>query len=359
MSDLSFHMGGTLRGEELDTAMARQWSPPRTHYCADIVVPCYNEAEALPHTAPVLVEYFESLVADQANGLASFRLIFVNDGSKDETWLIIEDLAARHASVEGIMLSRNFGHQGAMLAGLTMADADVVITIDADLQDDVNAIAGMLEAYESGADLALGVRNDRTTDSFGKQGTANAYYFLLSIMGIRIVKNHADFRLISRAALDALKQYQEVNLFLRGLIPSLGFPVALVPYKRQERTAGETKYTLRKMVRLALDGITSFSIMPLRFIALTGALVFIGTLLLIGYFLYIYVTKSATLIPGWASTILPMLFLGGMQLLSIGILGEYVGKVYLETKRRPRFIVEKTTSAKIAARLCVQQFEQV
>jgi glycosyltransferase involved in cell wall biosynthesis len=231
-----------------------------------------------------------------------------------------------------------------MLAGLSIADADVVLTMDADLQDDIHAIAAMVSAYEHGAHLALGVRNDRSSDSAGKSGSANAYYRLLSLLGIRIIENHADFRLMSRTALDALLQYREVNLFLRGLIPTLGFPVTLVPYARQPRTLGETKYTLRKMLGLAVDGVTSFSVTPLRIIAATGALIFAGTMLVSLWFLWVGLFRASNLVPGWASTVLPMLFLGGMQLLSIGVLGEYVGKIYLETKRRPRFIIQETTS---------------
>lgn len=318
-------------------------------YRADIVVPCYNEEEALPQTAPVILDYFAKLVADPGNRLATFRLILVNDGSSDATWSIIEGLTKLYPEVEGVLLSRNFGHQAAMLAGLSIADADVILTMDADLQDDIGAVAGMIAAYEAGAHLALGVRADRSADSTGKQGSANAYYRLLSLLGINIVENHADFRLMSRTALAALLQYREVNLFLRGLIPTLGFPVTLVPYKRQARTAGETKYTLRKMLRLALDGITSFSIMPLRIIALLGALIFAGTMLATAWFLWIRFAHSAEVVPGWASTVLPMLFLGGVQLLSIGVLGEYVGKIYLETKRRPRFIIQQTTSEELSA----------
>jgi glycosyltransferase involved in cell wall biosynthesis len=317
---------------------------PATPYRADIVVPCYNEEDALPETAPVIVDFFTGLVADPGCGLGAFRLILINDGSQDATWSIISELAQRYPEIEGVMLSRNFGHQNAMLAGLSVADADVVLTMDADLQDDIAAVKAMLAAYEAGSDLALGVRSDRTTDSAGKQGAANAYYRLLSLLGVRIIRNHADFRLMSRPALDALLSYREVNLFLRGLIPTLGFSVALVPYARKPRLQGETKYTLRKMIRLAVDGVTSFSIMPLRLIALLGAAIFAGTMIAALYFLWVTFAHSADVVPGWASTALPMLFLGGMQLLSIGILGEYVGKIYLETKRRPRFIIHKTTS---------------
>lgn len=335
--------------DDLEALCGNRGNADRRAYRADVVVPCYNEEEALPQTAPKIIEFFRGLVADPANRLADFRVIFVNDGSSDATWAVIENLATDNREAEGVMLSRNFGHQGAMLAGLELADADVVVTMDADLQDDIEAIRDMIAAYENGSHLALGVRVDRSADGAGKKGSANAYYRLLSLMGINIVENHADFRLISRTALDALRQYREVNLFLRGLIPTIGFPVALVPYKRQARTAGETKYTLRKMLRLALDGITSFSILPLRVIALTGALIFLGTMLATAWFLYVYLFSAERVVPGWASTVLPMLFLGGMQLLSTGILGEYVGKTYLETKRRPRFIVQQTTDEYLAA----------
>lgn len=318
---------------------------PLSPYRADVVIPCYNEEDALPVTVPRIMAFFAGLVADPANRLNAFRLILVNDGSRDNSWTIIEKLAERHVEIEGVRLSRNFGHQAAMLAGLSIADAAVVITMDADLQDDIEAVRAMIAAYEAGAHLALGVRNDRTSDSARKHGTASAYYRLLALMGVKIIYNHADFRLMSRIALDALLQHEEVNLFLRGLIPTLGFSVTLVPYKRRARTAGKTKYTLRKMIRLALDGITSFSIAPLRFIALTGGLIFVGTMVMTAYFLWVTFHLSASVVPGWASTVLPVLFLGGMQLLSIGILGEYVGKIYLETKRRPRFIIQERTLA--------------
>ena len=343
MVDMSF--GGDLVPplSGAPRAHGRQRSAPRGSWRADIVVPCYNEEEALPQTAPAIVDFFSGLAADPANRLGAFRLILVDEGRSDRTWPIIEELARRDPRVEGLKLSRNFGHQAAMLAGLSATDADAVITMDADLQDDIEAVRQMIAAFENGTQLALGVRSDRTCDSTGKHGSASAYYRLLSMLGIRIIENHADFRLMSRTALDALMQYREVNLFLRGLIPTLGFPVALIPYKRQARTAGETKYTLRKMIRLALDGITSFSIMPLRIIALTGALLFAGSMLTTLLFLYNYFAHSADMVPGWASTVLPVLFLGGVQLLSIGVLGEYVGKIYLETKRRPRFIVQEST----------------
>lgn len=320
-------------------------------YRADVVVPCYNEEAALPATAPAILAFFDALVADPGNRLSGYRLILVDDGSRDRTWEIISGLSASRPEVSGVKLSRNFGHQAAMLAGLSLSDGDVVLTMDADLQDDIEAIRAMLAAWEQGAHLALGVRNDRTTDSTRKQGSARLYYKLLSLMGVGTIPDHADFRLMSRRALDALLQYREVNLFLRGLIPTLGFPVTLVPYKRQARTLGETKYTLRKMLRLAMDGVTSFTVMPLRVIAAAGALVFLGTMAASAWFGWLWLTQSEHLVPGWASTVLPMLILGGMQLLSVGVLGEYVGKIYLETKRRPRFIVERTTSETLDAAL--------
>lgn len=317
----------------------------RQSYSADVVVPCYHEQDALPVTAPQILEHFDRLVANKQNGLVSFRLLLVDDGSRDGTWPIIQKIASTNPNVVGIKLARNYGHQAAMLTGLTHAKADVVITMDADLQDDITAVDRMLAAYENGAHLALGVRNDRTSDTAGKRGTANAYYRLLSLLGVNIIENHADFRLMSSRSLAALLEHQEVNLFLRGLIPTLGFSVTLVPYARKSREHGETKYTLRKMIRLALDGITSFSVAPLRFIALTGGVVFLVSMLAGLFFLGVRLLSPEDAVPGWASTILPLLFLGGLQILSIGVLGEYVGKIYMEVKRRPRFIVEETTGA--------------
>ncbi len=317
--------------------------PNRHSYSADIVVPCYNEQEALPITAPKIIAHFRKLVSDPSNQLASFRILLIDDGSRDQTWSIISGLSAANPEVEGIKLARNFGHQAAMLSGLSAATADVVISMDADLQDDIEAIDAMLAAYENGAHLALGVREDRTSDTAAKRGTANLYYSVLALLGVNIIRNHADFRLMSRRALSALLEHKEVNLFLRGLIPMLGFPVVLVPYTRKHREAGETKYTLRKMVRLAIDGITSFSVAPLRFIALLGGVVFVISVLLGTYYLGERLFTPERTIPGWASTVLPLLFLGGLQILAIGILGEYIGKIYLEVKRRPRFIVEQAT----------------
>lgn len=323
-------------------------------YTLDVVVPCFNEVDALPLTAPRLVGHFRKLLADPTLALGSFRIIIIDDGSRDGSWLLIDRLRHQYPEIEGLKLARNFGHQAALLAGLTHSTADAVISIDADLQDDLTATTAMLQAFEGGAQLALGVRSDRSSDSAGKRFTARAYYRLLARLGASVVHDHADFRLMARPALDALLAHREVNLFLRGLIPTLGFPVTLIPYARHERVAGETKYPLRKMLGLAIDGVTSFSVAPLRMIALLGGLIFIATTLLSGVFLWMRLFQSAETVPGWASTVLPVLFLGGMQLLSTGVLGEYVGKIYLETKRRPRFIVEQAAPPAISAPAIVE-----
>lgn len=324
---------------------------PPASYSLDIVMPCFNEREALPVTVPLVLALFDRLVDAPDNRLGSFRLLLIDDGSADETWSIISSLAAVGPHVEGIRLSRNYGHQAAMMAGLTAATADAFLTMDADLQDDVNAIPAMLAAFETGAHLALGVRCDRSSDSFAKRTVADGYYRMLAALGAPIIHNHADFRLMSRQALAALLEHREANLFLRGLIPTLGFPVMLIPYKRQKRLQGEPQYTLRRMLRLALDGITSFSVAPLRLIAIVGAAVFLSTTIAAIVLLWLRFNGSDDLVPGWTSTLLPILFLGGIQLLSTGILGEYVGKIYLETKRRPRFIVQESTAEHTASPL--------
>lgn len=315
----------------------------RTNYSLDIVVPCFNEQEALPKTVTTLFEYLNTMRSLSTISVAKIRILLVDDGSTDETWPIIQSLAIGHQEVVGLKLSRNYGHQLAMLSGLSHATADTVLTMDADLQDELGAIERMLVAYQSGADLALGVRIDRSSDRRRKRWTANSYYWLLDKLGVGIIPNHADYRLMSRRALDALLLHSEVNLFIRGLIPALGFSVTLIPYVRKERVAGETKYTLRKMLRLAVDGVTSFSVVPLRMTAVLGAIVCLMTFITGAHFLIVSLFGAHHTVPGWASTVLPMLFLGGFQLLSIGVLGEYVGKIYMEVKRRPRFIVSEMT----------------
>jgi glycosyltransferase involved in cell wall biosynthesis len=313
----------------------------RSSYTADLVIPCYNEEAVLPATIPVIADYMRSCVDDGGFGLLSFRILLVDDGSRDGTWSIIETLCHRNPEISGIKLSRNYGHQSAMLAGLSHVAADIAISMDADLQDDINAVGHMLRAYAAGNDLALGVRASRQRDTWFKRATANGYYRVLSLLGVSVIANHADFRLMSKPALAALLAHEEVNLFLRGIIPTIGFPVALVPYSRQPRKAGESKYTLMKMLSLAVDGITSFSVAPLRLIALLGAAIFGLSGLAAIYVLAQRVLAPESVVPGWASTLLPLLFLGGTQILAIGVLGEYVGKIYTEVKRRPRFIVEK------------------
>lgn len=313
-------------------------------YCADVVIPCYHEQDALPLTAPDILAYFQDLRRSVDNNLSDFRLILVDDGSKDKTWDIINNLSKKYPEVTGIKLSRNYGHQMAMLSGLSYSSADIVITMDADLQDDIHAIEKMLAAYESGSHLALGVREDRSSDTPAKRWTANSFYRILSTLGVNIIENHADFRLMSRCSLNALLDHQEVNLFLRGLIPSIGFPVTLIPYTRKARVAGETKYTIKKMLRLAIDGVTSFSVAPLRVISALGAVIFMISIISGFYVLFERVFLPNRTIPGWASTLFPLLIMSGIQIFSIGVVGEYIGKIYMEVKRRPRFIVQETTS---------------
>lgn len=305
-----------------------------------IVVPCYNEEEVLPETARRLGDLMERMVrAGKVSGESTIR--FVDDGSRDRTWQLIEELAVSSPRFRGVKLSRNRGHQNALLAGVFSAEGDAVVTIDADLQDDIEVIAQMMDHFNSGTEIVYGVRESRTSDTAFKRGTAEGYYRLLKLMGVDLVFNHADYRLMSRRALQCLQEYSEVNMFLRGIIPLLGFRTATVFYARSERFAGESKYPLRKMLALAIDGVTSFSVAPLRFISLLGFLVCAFSLIMVGIVLYGKIVQNGT-IPGWASSVLPIYFLGGVQLLSIGILGEYVAKIYLESKRRPRFFVEKT-----------------
>ncbi|AQS88592.1 glycosyltransferase [Neoasaia chiangmaiensis NBRC 101099] len=310
-----------------------------TAYRLDVVIPCFNEDDNLPVTLPRIVSFLDEVQADPQIEMTQWRVILVDDGSTDKTW----DCILAHCvpgRISGIKLSRNFGHQSAMLAGLTHADADAVITMDSDLQDDILVVRDMLLAFQNGFDLALGVRSARDTDTAFKRGTARLYYRLLNAMGTDAVEDHADYRLMSQRALRALLAHDEVNLFIRGLIPAIGFRVSIIPYVRQAREIGESKYTLRKMLLLAIDGITSFSVMPLRLIALIGVVVFMFALATGGAVLVERLFFANRVVPGWASILLPLLALGGVQLLSLGVLGEYVGKIYLETKRRPRFIIE-------------------
>lgn len=305
-----------------------------------IVVPCFDEEEVLAGTAEVLLGLLDRLIA--AGTVAPESLIcFVDDGSRDRTWHLVEGLAARDPRVAGLSLSRNRGHQNALLAGLFSVDADVAVTIDADLQDDPDAIPRMLEAHSQGADIVYGVRADRTSDTWVKRTSARAFYRLLAACGVETVFDHADYRLMSRRAIEQLRSFGEVNLYLRGLIPLLGLRTATVEYVRQARRAGSSKYPLRKMLGLALDGITSLSVVPLRWVTLTGFVMFAVSLAVSGWVLWARLFTNDA-VPGWASVTLPMFLLGGIQLLALGILGEYLGKIYIETKSRPRYFIERT-----------------
>ncbi len=304
-----------------------------------IVVPCYNEEAVLPATAQRLSGLIEDL---RGRGILSpeSRIYFVDDGSKDGTWASIERLSHQWPAVHGIKLSRNRGHQQALLAGLLTVPGEVVISIDADLQDDITAIEAMLAAYVDNHDIVFGVRRRREVDTPFKRFTAEGYYHLLRLMRVEVIFNHADFRLMSRRAIEALGEYHEVNLFLRGIIPQLGFRATTVFYDRAERMAGESKYPLRKMLSLAWEGITSFSTLPLRMITAVGGLVSLGSFMVTLWVLWVHFFTDQG-VPGWASTALPIYFLGGIQLLSLGIIGEYLAKMYTEIKARPRYIIDK------------------
>jgi polyisoprenyl-phosphate glycosyltransferase len=304
-----------------------------------LVIPCYNEEEALPLVVPQLEAFMRELMG-KGKIAANSNVWLVDDGSRDATWSIIAGLAAGSDLFVGVKLSRNRGHQNALLAGLLSADGEAVVSIDADLQDDLSAIERMVDAYRSGYEVVYGVRAARATDTWFKRWTALRYYGLLKSLGVDIVPNHADFRLLGRAAINALSQHGEVNLFLRGIIPQLGFRSTSVFYDRRDRIAGESKYPLGKMLKLALDGVTSFSAAPLRIISGLGGLVFLLSLAMAVWVLGVRLFTDRAL-PGWASTTVPIYALGGIQLLCIGILGEYVAKIYAETKARPRFLIEK------------------
>lgn len=308
--------------------------PPRLA----LVVPCHNEEAVLPETARQLAALLDGLLAEGCIAPAP-AVWFVDDGSRDRTWALIGELQAADPRVRGIKLSRNVGHQYALMAGLDTADGDVLVSLDADLQDDPTIIGPMVDCYRGGADIVLGVRSDRSSDGWFKRSSAQAYYKALSALGVEIVHDHADFRLLSRAALEALAGFGESNLFLRALIPRLGFTTATVPYRRAERFAGETSYPLGKMISFALDGVTSFSTRPLRLITVLGFFVSLGSFAL-GFWAMVTAAFGHGAVPGWASTTVPIFMLGGVQLLSLGIIGEYIGKIYVETKRRPRYIIE-------------------
>ncbi len=304
-----------------------------------LVVPCYNEEAVLPETARRLEEKLTALI-DAGKCGAQSRILLVNDGSKDRTWPIIEELFATHPHVCGLCLTRNRGHQNALLAGLMTArtEADCVISLDADLQDDVDALDRFLDEYHAGCDIVYGVRKKRETDTFFKRTTAEGFYKFMAKMGVELVYNHADYRLMSRRALDGLAEYGEVNLFLRGIVPLIGYRAGYVYYDRHERFAGESKYPLRKMIAFAVDGITSFSVKPLKIISNLGIL--ISVLSLFGL-LYALISKACgAAVSGWTAIVASIWLLGGMQMLCLGVVGTYIGKIYNEVKARPRYRIQ-------------------
>lgn len=307
-----------------------------------IVIPCYNEEEVLPITSKLFLKKLTSLI-EQGKISEDSQILFVNDGSHDKTWDIICQLAREDKHFTGICQSRNRGHQNAVLAGLmeSVDKCDITISIDCDGQDDINAMDDMVDAYASGCDVVYGVRSKRDTDTFFKRFSAQSFYKLLSWMGVEAVYNHADYRLLSNRVLKEFSKFEEVNIFLRGMIPLVGFKSTSVYYERSERAAGESHYPLRKMLGLAVDGITSLSIKPIRMIIALGFIIALASF--IGVVWSVVTALMGNTVPGWASTVSIVCLVGGIQLLSIGVIGEYIGKIYLETKRRPRYIISERT----------------
>lgn len=305
-----------------------------------VVIPCYKEEAVLPETSKRLKEKMESLISmGKIDGRS--RVLFVNDGSTDRTWQIIAELHQEDALFSGVNLSRNRGHQNALLAGLTTAVnfADMIISMDADLQDDINAIDEMVDKYLEGYDVVYGVRSSRKTDTFFKRFTAEGFYKVMKLLGVDIVFNHADYRLMSKRAVEGLMQFKEVNVFLRGIVPQIGYPWTTVEYERAERYAGESKYPLKKMLAFAFDGITSFSIKPIRLITTLGAGISGISFL---FLIWIIVSKFfGVTVPGWSSLMVSIWIIGGIQLLCLGVIGEYIGKIYSETKHRPLFLIQE------------------
>lgn len=304
-----------------------------------LVVPCYNEEEMLPETLRQLTKALDDLIQDGKAGTGS-RMLFVDDGSRDRTWELIEEATRQNPCVCGIKLAHNRGHQNALLAGLMTARerADCAISLDADLQDDIGVLGEFLDKFHGGCDIVYGVRSSRDTDTAFKRNTAGGFYNLMQHLGVEMVNNHADYRLMSRRALDALSQYGEVNLFLRGIVPQIGYPHDVVYYERKERMAGESKYPLKKMIRFALEGITSFSVKPLKLISNFG--IFISALSLVGLLYALISFLSGAAVPGWTAIVSAIFLLGGIQLLCLGVVGTYIGKIYSEVKQRPRYRIE-------------------
>lgn len=307
-----------------------------------IIIPCYNEEQVLPVTAPMFLNKLQQLI-DSGKISDASRILFVNDGSKDKTWEIICNLAKENEHYIGICQSRNRGHQNAVLAGLMEAKqyCDITISIDCDGQDDINAMDEMVEHYIAGSEVVYGVRSKRDTDTFFKRFTAEGFYKLLNMMGAEVVFNHADYRLISSRVLEEFANFHEVNIFLRGMIPLVGFKSSSVYYERHERLAGESHYPLRKMLALAFDGITSLSVKPITLIAAMG--IIFGLAGFVGLVWAIITACMGNSVAGWASTVSIVCFLGGIQLFSLGVIGQYIGKIYMETKQRPRYIISERT----------------
>lgn len=310
-----------------------------------VVIPCYNEEEVLNETTKRLKEKLTKLIEKKVITKDS-RVMYVNDGSKDKTWDLIKEINSKEKLFTGITLSRNRGHQNALVAGLLTAKeyADVVISMDADLQDDINAIDEMLEKYNNGCEIVYGVRSSRKKDTFFKKATAEGFYKFMKLMGVDIVFNHADYRLTSKKVLDQFENYKEVNLFLRGIFPLIGYKTDVVYYERAERFAGESKYPLKKMLNFAWDGITSFSVKPLRFICSLGFIILLVSFIIMCYSIIQKVMGNT--VDGWTFIVISIWFIGGLQMLSIGIVGEYIGKMYNETKARPRYIVSENLNEK-------------
>ncbi|MBT9777209.1 glycosyltransferase [Clostridium sp. MCC353] len=305
-----------------------------------IVIPCYNEQAVLPETAKRLETKVKKLIIQNKIRETS-KIVFVNDGSKDDTWNIISDLCHKNCIFGGINLSCNRGHQNALFAGLMMLKdyCDFSISLDADLQDDIDAIDSMVDQYIDGCDIVYGVRSKRETDTLFKRFTAECFYKVMNWLGANTIYNHADYRLMSKRALEGLSQFKEVNLFLRGIVPMIGYKTGIVYYERNERFAGESKYPLKKMLAFAFEGITSLSVKPIRIITLLGCLVFIMSMIMLAWSVSGFFQGNTT--PGWASLMVSIWGIGGLLILSIGIVGEYIGKIYLETKQRPRFLIDE------------------
>lgn len=311
-----------------------------------VVIPCYNEEEVILETTERLTKKMNKLISDKKISESS-KVMYVNDGSKDNTWQLIEQIHSKDKMFCGVCLSRNRGHQNALLAGLMTAKqyADIVISMDADLQDDINAIDEMIDKYYEGAEIVYGVRNSRKKDTWFKRTTAQGFYKFMKLMGVDVVFNHADYRLTSKKVLDELEKYHEVNLFLRGIFPLIGFKTEIVYYERNERFAGESKYPLKKMLHFAWDGITSFSVKPIKMVLSVGVIMFIISLMVM---IYSFIVKLLGItVSGWTFIVCSIWLVAGIQMLSIGLIGEYIGKIYSETKERPRYTIEKIVHEEI------------